>query len=99
MRLAIIILASIAGGLVGAAVACFASFWAVYGICRAIAWIIGDNDFMNLIWIEIVIVPIIGIAGFGGGGFAAAGLAAGWFSGLEPGGLVMRNPSKESDPK
>jgi hypothetical protein len=67
MRKTIFILTFVTGGVAGAAIACIAGFYGLFGVCRAISWLTQNNEFMFLMWMGIVVEPMMAIAGFTGG--------------------------------
>jgi hypothetical protein len=62
----------VAGGVVGAA----GGFYGLYGICRAVSWLAGSDRYMHLMWVGIVVVPLLALAGVGAGGVFTASLVA-----------------------
>ncbi len=72
MRRFFTILAFIGGGIFGAVLGSCASFFGLYALCRVISRMLGNNQYMMLMWAGIVICPVIALACFIGVGYALA---------------------------
>ena len=70
-------LAFIAGGVGGAAVGCLVGFYGLYGTCWVLSWLAGNQNYMHLMWVGMLIVPMLGLMGLVGGGAVAALWAGG----------------------
>ena len=82
----LVILGFLAGGVAFAALGTTAGFFIMYGICWAISWVAGSDDYMFFMWAGIVILPVIAIACFVGGGAIVAMVVGGCSGKREPGG-------------
>jgi hypothetical protein len=51
--------------IVGAAFGAFVSFWALFGVSRAISWLLHDDEYMNLMWAGILLIPLGAAFGVG----------------------------------
>ena len=83
----LVILAFVGGGVAGAAVGCLIGFFGLYGICRTISWLAGNQQYMHLMWVGMLIVPLLGLMGFVGGGSFAALCAGGRTEMVKPPGF------------
>jgi hypothetical protein len=92
----LVIVAFVAGGVGGTAVGCAVGFFGLYGICYMISWLAGKKEYMLLMWVGMLIVPLLGLMGLVGGGFLAAMWAGGRIERPQPRGFDVNHTGSDN---